>query len=244
MNVDPNEHTELSGQVRRIQASKRFANAPKARNLLNYIVEKALKGLEDDLKETPIAQALYGKGSAFDPGNDRIVSQAAGDLRKKLIEYYADEGRSDPWVIAIPTGSFVPAFTAQSAPAASAARPAPSPEARRVGAKRRWVLKTSVAAAAAAVILLGVLYAQHTASKVRITSPENGATVGPVGDICLHVWYITCFARAHAVAGRFANLSLIFIPDRIWKSPYRIGMGNGRAPWDVDGILAHRWPGP
>ena len=188
MNVDPNEDTEVSGQVRRIQASKRFANAPKAKTLLSYIVEKALAGLDGDLKETLIAQALYGKGPAFDAGNDRIVSQAAGDLRKKLIEYYADEGRSDPWVITIPTGSFVPAFTSRSAPAATAARAAPLPDARKAGAKRRWVLKTSVAAAAAAVILLGVLFAQHAASKVRITSPENGATVGPVGDVTGKGW--------------------------------------------------------
>ena len=33
MNIDPNEHTEFLGQVRRIQASKRFANAPKAKTL-------------------------------------------------------------------------------------------------------------------------------------------------------------------------------------------------------------------
>ena len=183
MTVDPNEHTELSGQVRRIQASKRFANAPKARNLLNYIVDKALKGLDDDLKETPIAQALYGKGPAFDPGNDRIVSQAAGDLRKKLTEYYADEGRRDSWVITIPTGSFVPAFTARSEPEPTAAQPAPPPVAIKAGAKPRWILKTSVATAAAAMILLGVLFAQHSTSKVRITSPANGATVGPVEDI-------------------------------------------------------------
>jgi hypothetical protein len=188
MNIDPNEHTEFLGQVRRIHASKRFANAPKAKTLLNYIVEKALVGLEADLKETSIAQALYGKGPNFDPGNERIVSQAAGDLRKKLSEYYADEGQRDTCVIAIPIGSFVPEFRTRSESAPPAALPAPSPEARKVGAKRRWVLKTSVAAGAAAMILIGVLFAQHAASKVRITSPENGATVGPVGDITGKGW--------------------------------------------------------
>ena len=174
--------------MRRIQASKRFANAPKAKTLLNYIVDKALASLEGDLKETLIAQALYAKGPAFDPGTDRIVSQAAGDLRKRLIEYYADEGQRDPCVIAIPIGSFVPEFRDRSEPAPIAARPAPTLDARKVGAKRRWVLKTSVAAAAAAMILLGVLFAQHATSKVRITSPENGATVGPVGDITGKGW--------------------------------------------------------
>ena len=63
-----------------------------------------------------IAQALYNKGPAFDPGTDRIVSQAAGDLRKRLIEYYADEGQRDHCVIAIPIGGFVPEFTARPEP--------------------------------------------------------------------------------------------------------------------------------
>lgn len=94
MIVDPKEHSEVPGQVQRIHASKRFVNAPKAKNLLNYIVEKR-RGAGMGLMETPIAQALYGKGSDFDPGNDRVVSQAAGDLRKRLSDYNADEGSHD-----------------------------------------------------------------------------------------------------------------------------------------------------
>ena len=174
MAIDQNEALAIPGQVRRIQASKRFANAPKAKILLNHIVEKALAGLEGDLKEILVAQALYGKGPAFDPGNDRIVSQAAGDLRKRLIEYYADEGRHDRWVIAIPIGGFVPEFTARSEPEPAATQPAPSADAGKVGAKRAWALKASVAAAA--VVLLGVLFAQLSGSTVRITSPANKNT--------------------------------------------------------------------
>jgi hypothetical protein len=186
MAIDQNEHLEIQGQVRRIQASKRFANAPKAKTLLTYIVEKALGGLDGDLKEIMIARALYGKGPNFDPGTDRIVSTAAGDLRKKLIEYYADEGRHDPLVIAIPIGGFVPEFTARSETEPAATPPAPSPDARKAGAKRAWALKASVAAAV--VILVGVLFAQLSGSTVRITSPADGATVGPVQDVAGKGW--------------------------------------------------------
>jgi len=186
MTNDQNEHSEIQGQVRRIQASKRFANAPKAKTLFNYIADKALAGLDGDLKEILIAQALYGKGPNFDPGTDRIVSTAAGDLRKKLIEYYADEGRHDPLVSVIPIGGFVPEFTARAEPEPAATQPAPSPDAPKVGAKRAWALKASVAAVV--VILVGVLYAQLSGSTVRITSPADGATVGPVQDITGKGW--------------------------------------------------------
>jgi hypothetical protein len=184
--MDQNEDSEILGQVRRILASKRFINAPKAKNLLNYIVEKAQAGLEGDLKEILIGQALYGKGPAFDPGTDRIVSQAAGDLRKRLTEYYADEGQRDHCVIAIPIGSFVPEFRTRSEPAPTGARPAPSADAGKLGAKRVWTLKASVAAVV--VILVGVLFAQLSGSTVRITSPANGATVGPVEDVTGKGW--------------------------------------------------------
>ena len=130
-----------------------------------------------------IAQVLYGKGPNFDPGTDRIVSTAVGDLRKKLSEYYADEGRNDRWVIEIPVGSFVPVFTARS-------RPEPSPDARKARVISGWALKTAaaVAVAVAAVILAGALFAQHPGSTVRITSPVNEATVGPVQDVSGKGW--------------------------------------------------------
>ena len=139
-------------------------------------------------KEILIAQALYGKGANFDPGNDRVVSQAAGDLRKRLIEYYADEGQTDQCVIAIPTGSFVPEFRARSGPRPMAT-PAPSPGAGKIAEKSSMFVKAVGALAVLAVVLLGaVMFAQHAASKVRITSPQDGATVGPVGDVTGKGW--------------------------------------------------------
>ncbi|MBL8290794.1 MAG: hypothetical protein JNN08_03100 [Bryobacterales bacterium] len=182
MGTDPNSHSEILGQVRRIEASRRFANAPKAKFFLNHIVSKTLAGQEAELKEILIAQALYGKGTDFDPGNDRVVSQAAGDLRKRLIEYYADEGRDDRLIVEIPVGSFVPKFTVRSGPEHASAQPV---TAQKAAAKKAWAL---AAAAAIALIVVGVLYAQLSVSGVRITSPADGATVGPVQDISGKGW--------------------------------------------------------
>jgi hypothetical protein len=108
--IDRIEHSEILGQAERIMASRWFANALKAKALFKHILYKALAGQEDDLRAIPIAQDLYGKGPAFD-GTDRIVNQAAGDLRRRLAGFYADEGRNDPWLIEIPKGGFVPEFT-------------------------------------------------------------------------------------------------------------------------------------
>jgi hypothetical protein len=77
-------------------------------------------------------------------------------------------------------------YKAEPTAGPTATQPAPSPDVRKVGAKRAWALKASVAAAV--VILVGVLFAQLSGSAVRITSPANGATVGPVEDITGKGW--------------------------------------------------------
>jgi len=91
-------------------------------------------------------------------------------------------------VSTVAAGSFIgaPQESARSEPEPAATQPAPSPGAGKGAAKRAWALKASVAAVV--VILVGVLYAQLSGSTVRITSPADGATVGPVQDITGKGW--------------------------------------------------------
>src|SRR5512132_65375 len=73
------------------------------------------------LKESVLAHELYGKGTDFDGGTDPVVRVDARRLRDKLREYY--EGRSDPVVISLPKGSYVPVFSGNSPPAAQIVSP-------------------------------------------------------------------------------------------------------------------------
>src|SRR4026209_2481064 len=102
----------VRAQLDSILASAVFSRSPHLRRFLSFIVEQTLAGQGPRLKEAVLAHELYGKGTNFDAGNDPVVRVDARRLRDKLREFY--EGRSDPIVIALPKGSYVPVFEARS----------------------------------------------------------------------------------------------------------------------------------
>src|SRR5688572_16567968 len=108
----------VRAQLDRILGSEIFSRSGHLRRFLSFIVEQTLAGQGQSLKESVIAHQLYGKGTDFDGGTDPVVRVDARRLRDKLREYY--HGRSEPVVISLPKGSYVPRFEANSvSPAAS-----------------------------------------------------------------------------------------------------------------------------
>jgi Tol biopolymer transport system component len=95
-------------QLERILASDVFSRSQQLRRFLSFIVEQRLAGQGHSIKESVLAHELYGKGTDFDGGTDPVVRVDARRLRDKLREYY--DGRSDPVVISLPKGSYVPVF--------------------------------------------------------------------------------------------------------------------------------------
>ena len=112
---DPRELPDavVRAELERILASEVFSRSQQLRRFLSFIVEQRLTGQGHSLKEAVLAHELYGKGTDFDGGADPVVRVDARRLRDKLREYY--EGRTDPVVISLPKGSYVPAFEANSA---------------------------------------------------------------------------------------------------------------------------------
>ena len=124
----------VRAQLERILASEVFSRSQQLRRFLSFIVEQRLAGQGHSLKESVLANELYGKGTDFDGGTDPVVRVDARRLRDKLREYY--EGRSDPVVISLPKGSYVPIFEANAASLAHAA-PSVPPEPQQFVAPER-----------------------------------------------------------------------------------------------------------
>ena len=97
-------------QARKITSSGLFENAGRSRALLDYLVQEAVSGRADRLKEYTIGSEGLGRGDSFDPRTDTIVRAEASRLRSRLERYYAAEGKADPLVIVLPRGSYVPDF--------------------------------------------------------------------------------------------------------------------------------------
>jgi Tol biopolymer transport system component len=103
----------IRAELERILASEVFSRSQHLRRFLTFVVEQRLAGQGHVLKESVLAHELYGKGTDFDGGTDPVVRVDARRLRDKLREYY--ESRSDPVVISLPKGSYVPVFEANGA---------------------------------------------------------------------------------------------------------------------------------
>lgn len=105
----------------RIVASEPFRNAPRLVSFLSFIVETTLAGEAAALKGYTIATQALGRPEDFDPQADPIVRVEAGRLRRALHAYYQGEGIEDPLRIAVPVGSYVPAFEPREAAATATA---------------------------------------------------------------------------------------------------------------------------
>jgi TolB-like protein len=116
--VDPSAD-EIRLQLDRVLASGVFANADRMSGFLRYVVDRALAGEGDQVKEYVVGVAVFERTEAYDPRLDSIVRVEARRLRAKLDEYYSGDGRHDSIVIHIPRGSYAPTFERRAANAAA-----------------------------------------------------------------------------------------------------------------------------
>jgi hypothetical protein len=71
-----------------------------------------------DIRWDVAQSAVFGRKADYSPGEDNIVRVEVRQLRKRLEEYFATQGKDEPVVILIPKGAYVPAalMTAPSKP--------------------------------------------------------------------------------------------------------------------------------
>src|ERR1700757_4522321 len=97
-------------QLEPLLAHPLFANSKRYPALLAYTVEQTLLGNGGDLKERSIAVEVFGRAPAYDANSDPVVRITAGEVRKRLTQYYYDPAHRGELVIELPIGSYVPSF--------------------------------------------------------------------------------------------------------------------------------------
>ena len=104
----------IRSQLGKILSSDAFIRSRRIQRFLEFIVEEALAGRADQLKEYGIGVAVFDKSDDFEPAVDPIVRNEARRLRLKLIEYYGQtqSREGDQVMIDIPKGAYVPVFAA------------------------------------------------------------------------------------------------------------------------------------
>src|SRR5881227_2240502 len=94
--------------------SKEFSRAPALAKLLKYLCEKTFEGRVHEIKEFSIATEVYGRSENFGEKRDSVVRVEMSRLRKRLVNYYAEEGLQQPLRIVIPAGTYAPEFEPQA----------------------------------------------------------------------------------------------------------------------------------
>lgn len=144
-------------QLERLLAHPLFANSKRYPALLAYTVEQTLLGNAAELKERSIAVEVFGRSPAYDANADPVVRITAGEVRKRLTQYYYDAAHRGELVIELPIGSYVPAFRGAERPvveievvpvpeeaAPYSETPASVPEPNRTGQLAWWLAASAI----------------------------------------------------------------------------------------------------
>jgi serine/threonine-protein kinase len=125
-------------QLDRILSSAAFVRNQRLSRFLRFVVQQALDGKTDEVKESLIGIEVFGRVPGYDTRSDSVVRTEAAKLRVRLTEYYASDGASDPVIIELPKGGYTPVFhEGQAVQEIAAIASEAAPQRRR---KWRWVL--------------------------------------------------------------------------------------------------------
>lgn len=124
---------DVSGLRNHLQAvlgSPFFKSSHRSQQFLSYVIENAIQGRFDSLKERVIGVDLFRRSPSYDTGEDAIVRVTASDVRKRLLQYYGSHGADSEFRIELPPGSYIPEIARISSPASSPEpeQAAPKPE--------------------------------------------------------------------------------------------------------------------
>src|SRR5919206_2447051 len=121
------DRVAVHAQLARLLESPHFRNSKRSQALLRFVVQAALAGDQNSLKERCIGAAVFGRESSYDTAQDPIVRNAAIDVRKRLAQYYLEPEHAGELRIELPIGSYLPSFTAEAPPAEPAITAPASP---------------------------------------------------------------------------------------------------------------------
>ena len=158
------EKFAILAQLERLLANTHFSHSRRFPAFLRYIVRATLSGQADMLKERTIGVEIFGKKADYDTALDPIVRVTAGEVRKRIAQYYQEPGHDREIRLSLPPGSYVPQFHYPGTGAATTEgdevkeAPAQAMEQAPAQARKRWpwVLAAGIVlilvAAAAAVV--------------------------------------------------------------------------------------------
>jgi len=182
-----NANAAILEQLNRILDSEAFNHSPRAKEFLSYVVEHGLQGHTELLKERSIGISLFHRSPSYVTSDDPIVRVKAGEVRRRLAQYYSTGEHELEVLIEIPVGSYIPKFHWKAQPVLPPLAVAeevvePEPPVPDAKSPRRWKAVGFAAALSVAGIALVIflrLYYHHPSALDLFWEPLS-ATKQPV----------------------------------------------------------------
>ncbi len=157
-------------QVECVRSSQHFKSSRRCVLFLDYVVQAALERHTDRLRERTVGVEVFGRDPQYDTNQDPIVRGTAGEVRKRLAQYYQIPGHERELRIELSPGSYTPEFhlAVETPPPVIQGETIPEKPVRTVHSNRRWGLKAAgilIAACLGGIALL-LAHPQSKASAV------------------------------------------------------------------------------
>ncbi len=118
MKTEPEQHweaLEFEGDsrwelVQRVIESPYLIGSARLRDFLLHVTACAIRETPEDATEQQIGIRVFQRSTGFNSSEDSIVRSHARLLRLKLSAYFNAEGASEPLIIEIPKGHYLPVF--------------------------------------------------------------------------------------------------------------------------------------
>jgi hypothetical protein len=152
------DREKVREQLNRLLDSHHFKNSKRYPSLLRFIVEEALEGRGEYLKERLLGVRVFERPADYDTAADPIVRVTIAEIRKRIAQYYHDEEHDSEIRIELLPGRYAPEFRARHTPAAALATSTPEvaePSPLEIAAALRQALAPAAAPAEAKPARLG-----------------------------------------------------------------------------------------
>lgn len=162
------EKAAVREQLNRLLANPFFSHSKRFPSFLRFVIEHTLDGDADNIKERTLGMEIFGRDADYDTASDPIVRVTAGEVRKRVAQYYQEPAHRDELRITLPSGSYIPQFQwPNETPDGDLAEPATASDSRpahtegharaiHAHVKRNLQLKIALTCVTGILVMVGV----------------------------------------------------------------------------------------
>lgn len=104
------ERAQVLNELDAILNSPVFQPSKRCQQFLSYVVQHRLEGNQERLKERTIGVDLFQRPAGYATGDDPVVRVQAGEVRRRLDQYYQTAPNNSPVSIELHVGTYTPKF--------------------------------------------------------------------------------------------------------------------------------------